>query len=82
MGASVRLPKENFLPWQSSLQSFAKYIWNLVGFTDNLDLSQSLTLCFSYFQQDNYKIEFLVRKLGTRLYVELFISFHPNSLIS
>ena len=29
--------------------------------------SKSLTLLFDYFQQDNYKIEFLMRILGTRL---------------
>ena len=28
--------------------------------------SKSLTLLFGYFQQDNYKIEFLLRRLGTR----------------
>ena len=43
--------------------------------------SKSLTLLFGYFQQDkinNYKIEFLARRLGTRLHFGLFISFHPN----
>ena len=38
-------------------------------------------LLFGNFQQDNYKIQFLLRGLGTRLRFELFISFHPNSLI-
>ena len=44
--------------------------------------SKTLTLLFGYFQQDNYKIEFLVRRLGTRLHFEYYMSFHPNSLIS
>ena len=43
---------------------------------------KSLTLFFKYFQQDNYKIQFLVRGLSTRLQFELFISFHPSSLFS
>ena len=28
---------------------------------------ESVTLLYVYFQQDNYKIEFLVRRLGTRI---------------
>ena len=36
---------------------------------------KSLMLLFGYFQQDNYKIKFLMRKLGTRLHFEYFISF-------
>ena len=51
----------------SSLQSCAKYIGNLLGFTENLDLKYRLMLVFSYFQQDNYKIEFLAKRLGTTL---------------
>ena len=43
--------------------------------------SKSLTLLFGYFQQGNYKIEFLVIRLGTKLQFVFFISFHPNSLI-
>ena len=35
-------------------------IWNLLGFTENLDLTKSLTSLFSYFQQDSYEIQFLV----------------------
>ena len=42
----------------------------------------SLTFGFGYFQQDNYEIEFLVAKVGTRLQFELLIFFHWNSLIS
>ena len=52
---------------KSNLQSCAKYIGNFLGFTENLDFKQSLTLLFGYFQQDNDKIEFLARRLGTRL---------------
>ena len=47
-----------------------------------LILSESLTLLFGYFRQDNYKIQFLARGLGSRLQFELFIFFHPKSLIS
>lgn len=36
----------------------------------------------SYFQQVSLKIEFLARRLGTRLQFEYSISFHPNFLIS
>ena len=52
---------------QYMLQSFVKCICNLLGLTGNLDLKSSLMLPFGYFQQDNYKIEFLVTRLGTRL---------------
>ena len=68
--------------WQIFLQSCARYIRNLIGFNENLDLKEKLTLLFGYFQQDNYKIEFLAKRLGTRLQFEYLISFHPNSLIS
>ena len=35
-------------------------------------------LLFSYFLQDNYKIQFLARVLDTRLQFEIFISLHLN----
>ena len=44
--------------------------------------SKSWTVFFGYSQQYDYKNEFLVRSLGTRLQFELCITFHPNSLIS
>lgn len=36
------------------LQCFAKYIWNLIGFTQNLDLKENYNVAY---WQDNYKIE-------------------------
>ena len=51
----------------NDIQSFAKYIWNLLGFTEFLIWNKSLTLLFGYFQQDNYKIEFSARRLGNGL---------------
>ena len=38
-------------------------------------------LLSGYFQQDNYKIEFLARRLGTRLQYEYFFTLYPNFLI-
>ena len=48
------------------LQSFAKYIWSLLSFTEILDLKEKLNFTFWLFS-NNYKIEYLVRRLGTRL---------------
>ena len=42
-------------------QSCAKHIRNL------LDLRKGLTLFFGYFQQDNYEIEMLAKRLGTTI---------------
>ena len=39
-------------------------------------------LFFGYFQQDNYKIEFIAGTMGTRLQFQYFMFFHSNSLIS
>ena len=33
----------------SYLQSFGKYIWNLLGFTENLDLKYKFNVAFSLF---------------------------------
>ena len=64
------------------LQSRAPYIANLLSFNENLDLQRKVNVVFGYFQQDNYRAEFFVRRLGTRLQFVYLISFHPNSLIS
>ena len=63
-------------------QSHALYIANLLSFNENLDLQRKVNVVFGYFEQDNYRIGFLVRGMGTRLQFEYLISFRPNSLIS
>ena len=68
---------ENFMN-TFNLQSCAKDIVNLLGFIENLDLKEEFNVAFWLFQQDNYKIEFLASRLGTRLQSELFFSFHPT----
>ena len=42
-------------------------------------MSHVCGFAMNYFQQDNYKIQFLVGGLGTRMLFELFISFHQNT---
>ena len=42
--------------------------------------SKGLTLVFDYFQLDNYKTEFSVTRLGTRVQFNYFVSFHLNFL--
>ena len=64
------------------LQSRALYIEKLISFNENLDLQRKFNVVFGYFQQGNYRIEFLVGGLATRLQFEYLVSFHPNSLIS
>ena len=63
------------------LQLCAKYIRILLNFTENLDLKEKFNVSFGYFHKDNYEIEFLTKIQETRLQVEYFFSFHPNSLI-
>ena len=56
---------KTFATMLSGLQSRAKYVGNLLGTTENIDLKSSfLTLLFGFFQQDNYIIELLIRRLG------------------
>ena len=62
------------------LQPFPKCIWNFLDFTENLYLKSKLL--FGYLEQDNYKTQFLVKGLVTKLQFEPLISFHANSLIS
>ena len=59
------------------------HVQNILGFyyvsLKILIWSKSLTLLFGYFQQDNYKTEFLARRIANRLHFKQLISFRLKS---
>ena len=57
-----------------------KTCWEFNSSTENFDLKKTFNVIFLAIF--HYKIEFLARKLDTRLQFEYFISLHLNSPIS